>query len=62
VLTSRFFREAQPFVVDARRNEALESVWIGSTLPGTEDWYALSDAEAYDAMLGLRLDKELPVR
>lgn len=61
-LTSRFFREAQPFVVDARRKEAQESVWIGSKLPGTEDWYALSDAEAYDAMLGLRLDKELPVR
>jgi hypothetical protein len=60
-LTSRFFRAAQPFVVDARRKEALESLWIGSPLPGTEDWYALSDHEAYDQMFGLRLGKELPI-
>lgn len=60
-LTKRFFREAQPFVVDARRKEALESVWIGSPLSGTEDWYSLRHDEAYHDMFGLMLDKELPI-
>lgn len=60
-LTSRFFREAQPFVVDANRKDAAASLWIGNPLTGTEDWYALSDTRAYDEMFGLRLDKELPI-
>lgn len=59
-LTSRFFREGQPFVVDASRKDAASSLWISPPLPGTEDWYALSDPKAYDHMFGLRLDKELP--
>lgn len=60
-LTSGFFREAQPFVVEANRKEASSSMWIGSPLPGTDDWYMLSDDKAYDETFGLRLNKELPV-
>lgn len=59
-LTFRFFRAAQPFVVDANRNDAINSLWIGSPLPDTDDWYALSDPN-YDQMFGLRLDNELPI-
>ena len=60
-LTSRFFREVQPYVVDANRKDAAMSKWLGSPLPGTDDWYALSDRIAYHDLFGLRLDEELPI-
>jgi CRISPR-associated helicase Cas3/CRISPR-associated endonuclease Cas3-HD len=60
-LTSQFYRKAQPYVVDATRRDALNALWIGSPLAGTDDWYALSDERAYDELFGLRLDLELPV-
>jgi len=60
-LTGAFFRAVQPYLVDANRKDAAASVWLGSPLPGTENWYALSDKTAYDDLFGLRLDHELPI-
>lgn len=61
-LTSKFLRSVQPYVVDANRKDAALSNWIGSPLPGTSDWYALSDPLAYDKdLFGLRLDQEIPI-
>lgn len=59
-LTAHFFREAQPYVVDVNRKEALESVWSGTPIPGSDDWYRL-DPSDYHELFGLRLDEELPV-
>lgn len=60
-LTGAFFRAVQPYVVDANRKDAAASAWLGSPLQGTDNWYVLSDKTAYDDLLGLRLDHELPI-
>ena len=60
-LTGEFFRKAQPYIVDANRRDATSSLWIGSPMNGTQDWYALSDDFAYDKTFGLRLNMELPI-
>ncbi len=60
-LNANFFREVQPFVVEANRKELEESAWIDSPLAGTDDWYVLSDKTAYDLLYGLRLDQEIPI-
>ena len=60
-LTGAFFRAVQPYVVDANRKDAAASPWLGSPLPGTENWYVPSDKTAYDDLFGLRLDHELPI-
>lgn len=61
-LTGAFFRLVQPFLVEANRKDAALSAWLGSPLPDTDDWYALSDRRAYDdEMFGLCLDQELPI-
>jgi hypothetical protein len=61
-LTGSFFRAIQLYVVEASRNDAALSPWLGSPLPGTDDWYALTDKRAYDAeIFGLCLDEELPI-
>ena len=41
--------------------DAQNSVWIGSPLKGTDDWFVLSDKHAYDKIVGLRLDEEIPI-
>jgi len=60
-LTNAFFRNIQPYVVNANRKDAENSPWIGSPLGGAEDWYILHDKHAYDEMVGLRLDQEIPI-
>jgi CRISPR/Cas system-associated endonuclease/helicase Cas3 len=60
-LTGAFFRNVQPYVVDANHKDADNSPWIGSPLGGTDDWYVLYDKHAYDEMVGLRLDREIPI-
>jgi hypothetical protein len=60
-LSGAFFRAVQPYVVDANRKDAELSTWIGSPLPNTENWYALSDKTAYNKLFGLCLDEELPI-
>jgi CRISPR-associated endonuclease/helicase Cas3 len=60
-LSGDFFRAVQPYVVDANRKDAKNSLWLGSPLRGTEDWYVLFDKNAYDEIVGLRLDKEIPI-
>lgn len=60
-LTGAFFRNIQPYVVDANRKDAEHSPWLGSPLKETENWYVLTDKTPYDNLLGLRLDHELPI-
>lgn len=60
-LTGAFLRAAQPYIVDASRKDASDSVWLGSPLSGADNWYVLSDLEAYDDVFGLKLDHELPI-
>jgi len=60
-LTGAFFRNVQPYVVDANRKDAENSPWIGSPLGRADDWYVLHDKHAYDEMVGLRLDQEIPI-
>ncbi|HPN03441.1 MAG TPA: CRISPR-associated helicase Cas3' [Rectinema sp.] len=60
-LTGSFFRNVQPYVVDANIKDAQNSAWIGSPLKGTDDWFVLSDKHAYDRVVGLRLEEEIPV-
>jgi len=55
-----FFRQTQPFVVDANKKEASISSWTRPIL-GVEDWLEVTDSTAYDGLLGLFLNKELPV-
>ncbi len=60
-INGSFFREAQPFVVDANRRDALTSVWLSNPIAGTDNWVILEDDRAYDKDFGLYLDMELPV-
>jgi len=60
-LTGAFFRNVQPYVVDANIKDSKKSVWIGSPLKGTDDWYVLYDRHAYDEVVGLRLELEIPI-
>lgn len=60
-LTGAYFRNVQPYVVDANIKDAENSAWLGSPLTGTTDWFVLSDKYAYDERVGLRLDQEIPI-
>mgnify|MGYP000044533029 CR=1 FL=1 len=60
-LTTSFFRTIQPFIVEANTKDVRNSAWIGSPLAGTDDWFVLADSHAYDDLVGLRLDEEIPI-
>ncbi len=60
-LSSGFFRNIQPYVVDANIKDAENSAWIGSPIKGTNDWFFLYDKHAYDEVVGLQLDQEIPI-
>ncbi len=60
-VTGRWFRSVRPFTVDAVRSHADKSVWIGSSVPGADDWFVLQDDAAYHPIYGLCLDAEIPV-
>lgn len=68
-VSGAFFRAAQPYVVDANRQDAAKSLWLGTPILGTDDWYALvmpgdcvpEEDRPYSLTFGLRLEMELPV-